>query len=70
MPGGIMEMGKLIVDGVERKLGADFSLRFVDGDLVTLVLYYRGKRVTKSWEIELVYKSPKDPDENANTADF
>ena len=62
--------GKLIVDGNERDFSADWSLRFVEGESVTVVLYFRGKRVTKSWSIELAQQTPEDPYENANTADL
>jgi hypothetical protein len=61
---------KLLVDGIEREIGADWSLRFVEENPVRPVLYYKGKRVTKSWSILLDFDSPPDPYENANTADI
>ncbi len=61
---------RLIVNGMERDLGADWVIRFVEEDPVTPVLYYKGKRVTKSWSIELIHDSAGDSHENANTADI
>jgi hypothetical protein len=61
---------KLIVDGIERQVGADWSLRFVEEVPVKPVLYYKGKRVTKAWRLVLDYDSPVDPHDNANTAEI
>lgn len=61
---------KLIVDSIVREIGADWTLRFVEENPVRPVLYYKGKRVTKSWSIQLNYDSPADPHDNANTADI
>ncbi|MEX2119304.1 MAG: FkbM family methyltransferase [Pirellulales bacterium] len=51
------------IDGERVALSADYSLLFVehaDGE-ATPVLYHRGKRVTKSWSIELDHQQPADP---------
>jgi hypothetical protein len=62
-------MDKLIVDGIVRELGVDWTLRFTESP-IRPVLYYKGKRVTKSWSIFLSFDSPSDPFDNANTADI
>lgn len=52
---------------VSRNL-SDWTFRFVEGDIVTPVLYYQGMRVTDRWSIELEYDSAPDKNANANTA--
>ena len=53
---------KLTVDGQETKANADYSLLFVnhpDGS-ATPVLYFQGRRVIKSWSLELCHAEPAD----------
>jgi len=62
--------GRLVVDGKVTPLGADYALRWVDqpeGE-ARPVLYYRGKRVTRAWSLDLSSQCPADPyGGNANT---
>jgi fermentation-respiration switch protein FrsA (DUF1100 family) len=66
--GGWVMTPLLLIEGVYNRITADFSLRFVEETSLAVILYYKGKRVTKPWRIEMVYESKGDPHENANTA--
>jgi FkbM family methyltransferase len=65
-----VDKARLVLDGKEGALGAEYSLRWVDrqdGPAVP-VLYLRGKRVTRAWGLELSAQIPADPyGGNANT---
>jgi FkbM family methyltransferase len=61
---------RLVLDGVEAPLGANDVLRWQarPGGLVQPVLYRDGRRVTRSWRLELTVEAPADPcGGNANT---
>lgn len=61
---------EVIIDGVPIKIDANYSLRWVEkSDAPAFpVLYFRGKRVVKSWQIKLWHNMPEDPyGGNANT---
>ncbi len=60
----------LVVAGKPAPLGADYSMRWVDQveGPAQPVLYYRGKRITRGWSLDLSIKSPPDAHGgNANT---
>ena len=53
----------LAVDGHETLAGANYALRFVDypDRPATPVLYFQGRRVIKSWTLEMFHLEPADP---------
>mgnify|MGYP007069474517 CR=1 FL=1 len=63
-------MQTLMIDGMVVKFDATYSMRWVeriDGSSCP-VLYKNGKRVVKSWKINLEHDEPEDPfGGNANT---
>jgi hypothetical protein len=71
--GGVMSGVKyqlLSVDGVDVELTSDYSLMWVDyeGKLSTPVLYYKGRRVVKKWNLWMEADMAEDPKGgNANT---
>lgn len=64
------DLCELVIDGVPTLVDANYSMRWVerlDGSAYP-VLYFRGKRIVKSWQIRLMHNMPEDPDGgNANT---
>ena len=61
---------RLVVDGAPTPLGADYVLRWVDqpDGPAQAVLHHHGKRITRSWSLDLSCHSPPDAHGgNANT---
>jgi len=60
----------LLVNGQPRTITADYSLMFVEEpDGTKPVLYFRGKRISKGFHLEILFTMPADETSNANTAD-